>query len=662
MWHDPPSEGYTNPPMSSESEDTNESNVPAELDLGDSPEPPKKVARKAARKAAKKVAKKIAKEKAPDAGLNSEPSAELKTEFAPPKEESSEFRPVDFKGRGSHFDDVDKIEVVRDVLKEKGDRDAPEKSSNSDTGSDRDDKHSGNEDREKHSNKRNQPHRHKNQGGNRHQNKQGQHPNQKNRSKNQKGGHRQNQQDRKGGGGWKQPLPPKETDHVGGVLPDAARYKKFEDVKAILDELGEIENPVDLSELYELSIDQGRLGAESLGVVFEEKPSRKQIIEEIFKLAAEKKLQFKDAGFLDVSDEGHGFVVHAASNYQLKPESVYIPASLINHYSLKRGHEIEVIATAPQEGERCPASIKIVSVMGGEPESIDKVPPFEDLIPYYPTERFVLETPLPSNSKKDVSMRAFDILTPIGLGQRGLIVAPPRTGKTILLQGLAHSVQENYPNAHLIVLLIDERPEEVTDFRRKVTGEVVSSTFDETPSSHVHAAEMVVEKARRMVEAGKDVVILLDSITRLARAYNALASNSGKIMSGGIEATALQKPKRFFGSARNIEEAGSLTIMGTALVDTGSKMDEVIFEEFKGTGNMEIHLDRDLINKRVFPAINFERSGTRKEELLYHPQELEKVYGLRRVMQGVPGVEAMEMLIKRLKATKSNAEFLMSLK
>ncbi len=259
-------------------------------------------------------------------------------------------------------------------------------------------------------------------------------------------------------------------------------------------------------------------------------------------------------------------------------------------------------------------------------------------------------------------MRAFDILTPIGLGQRGLIVAPPRTGKTILLQGLAHSVQENYPNAHLIVLLIDERPEEVTDFKRKVTAEVVSSTFDETPSSHVHAAEMVVEKARRMMEAGKDVVILLDSITRLARAYNALASNSGKIMSGGIEATALQKPKRFFGSARNIEDGGSLTIMGTALVDTGSKMDEVIYEEFKGTGNMEIHLDRDLINKRVFPAINFERSGTRKEELLYHPAELEKVYGLRRVMQGVPGVEAMEMLIKRLKATNSNAEFLLSLK
>ncbi len=661
MWQPTPSEGNLYPPMSSESEQTNEPNVPAELDLGESPKAAKKVARKTARKTAKKGAKKIAKKvyDASEATPAKEIPAESKSTPAPSEKDSSEFRPVDFKGRGSHFDDVEKVEVAPDVPEDQKKRETSDDSSNKNSDAKNENGNSQNENRGNHSNQKNH---HQNQGGNRNQNKRGQHPNQKNRSKNKKGGHRQNQQDRRGGGGWKQPLPPKETDHVGGVLPNADRYKKFEDVKAILDELGEIENPVDLSELYELSIDKGRLAAEALGVVFEEKPSRKQIIEEIFKLVAEKKLSFKDAGFLDVADEGHGFVVHAASNYQLKPESVYVPASLINHYSLKRGHEIEVIATAPQEGERCPAAIKIVSAMGDAPESVDKVTPFEDLIPYYPTERFVLETPLPSNSKKDVSMRAFDILTPIGLGQRGLIVAPPRTGKTILLQGLAHSIQENYPNAHLIVLLIDERPEEVTDFRRKVTGEVVSSTFDETPSSHVHAAEMVVEKARRMVEAGRDVVILLDSITRLARAYNSLASNSGKIMSGGIEATALQKPKRFFGSARNIEEGGSLTIMGTALVDTGSKMDEVIFEEFKGTGNMEIHLDRDLINKRVFPAINFERSGTRKEELLYHPQELEKVYGLRRVMQGVPGVEAMEMLIKRLKATKSNAEFLMSLK
>ncbi len=612
--------------MPSESEPTNESKPPAELDLGDPPAPAKKAAKKAVKKATPDVS-------------GEEPSSSK-------QEESSDMRPTDFKGRGSHFDDVEKVEVAPEQPSEPSSKDA-DKGGN--------EPKPDNEDGAPSNNSRRQRGGNQNQGGQRRN--QG---NQKNKKNRQKHPHQKN--NRKGGGGWKQPPPPRDTDHVGGVLPDASRYPKFDDVEAIYSELEPIKDPIDLSELYELPMDQARVGAEALGVEFEEKPGRKQIIERIFKLATDKSLCFKDSGFLDVADDGHGFVVHAASNYQLKPESVYVPAALIKHYSLKRGHEIEVVATPPQEGERCPAAVKIVSAMGGEPQLVANVPAFEDLIPYYPTERFVLETPLPSNSKKDVSMRAFDILTPIGLGQRGLIVAPPRTGKTILLQGLAHSVQENYPNVHLIVLLIDERPEEVTDFRRKVKGEVVSSTFDETASSHVHAAEMVVEKARRMVETGRDVVILLDSITRLARAYNALASNSGKIMSGGIEATALQKPKRFFGSARNIEEGGSLTIMGTALVDTGSKMDEVIFEEFKGTGNMEIHLDRDLINKRVFPAINFERSGTRKEELLYHPQELEKVYGLRRVMQGVPGVEAMEMLIKRLKATKSNAEFLMSLK
>ena len=618
--------------MPSEPDTTEESKIPAELDLGDQPAPEKK---KPARKAAKKAAKKAK----PEEGSEKASSTN--------EEEKSDMRPTDFRGRGSHSVDVDTVEVAPDT--------SPSETSSRDADNGEDEPKRNGEDGAPSENARRQRGGNQNQGG--HRRNQG---NQKNKKSRQKHPHQKN--NRKGGGSWKQPPPPRDTDHVGGVLPDASRYSKFDDIEALRADLEPIKDPMDLSELYELPMDQARLGAEALGVEFEEKPGRKQIIERIFKLATEKSLCFKDSGFLDVSDDGHGFVVHAASNYQLKPESVYVPAALIRHYSLKRGHEVEVIATPPQEGERCPSAIKIVSAMGGEPQLTANVPAFEDLIPYYPTERFVLETPMPSNSKKDVSMRAFDILTPIGLGQRGLIVAPPRTGKTILLQGLAHSVQENYPNVHLIVLLIDERPEEVTDFRRKVKGEVVSSTFDETASSHVHAAEMVVEKARRMVETGRDVVILLDSITRLARAYNALASNSGKIMSGGIEATALQKPKRFFGSARNIEDGGSLTIMGTALVDTGSKMDEVIFEEFKGTGNMEIHLDRDLINKRVFPAINFERSGTRKEELLYHPQELEKVYGLRRVMQGVPGVEAMEMLIKRLKATKSNAEFLMSLK
>jgi transcription termination factor Rho len=658
--------------MSSESESTNEKTVPMELDLGSSAAAPKKTARKVAKKAAKKVARKVAKKVTSDEGAEAKPVGKLKvSQLKRVVEAPSEFRPSDFKGRGSHFDGVDKLEVARDVPSEKSAKPAEsveksEPSAKEESTSDESPKKSHGEGREREqrgegnqnrrNNQNNRQPRHGGQQGNRNQGKKGNQPGPKARQKNQKGGPRN---DRKGGGGWQQPLPPKETDQVGGILPASARYAKFENVEAIVAEFDQSQDPIDLAELYEITVEQGRAGAEALGVVFEDKPGRKQIIEQVFKVAAENKLLFKDKGFLDLTDEGHGFVVHTASNYQLKPESVYVPASVINRYSLKRGHAFEVIATPPQEGERCPAAVKILSVMGGEVEAIANVAAFEDL---NPTERIVLETPLPSNSKKDVSMRAFDILTPIGLGQRGLIVAPPRTGKTVLLQGLAHSFQENYPNAHLIVLLIDERPEEVTDFKRAVTAEVVSSTFDETPSSHVHAAELVVEKARRMVEGGKDVVILLDSITRLARAYNALASNSGKIMSGGIEATALQKPKRFFGSARNIEEGGSLTIMGTALVDTGSKMDEVIFEEFKGTGNMEIHLDRDLINKRVFPAINFERSGTRKEELLYHPQELEKVYGLRRVMQGVPGVEAMEMLIKRLKATKSNAEFLMSLK
>jgi transcription termination factor Rho len=297
--------------------------------------------------------------------------------------------------------------------------------------------------------------------------------------------------------------------------------------------------------------------------------------------------------------------------------------------------------------------------MGQDPETLNEIVPFTERVPYYPTSRILLEAN--SEAKWDnLSMRVVDCLTPVGFGQRGLIVAPPRTGKTVLMQGMANSIQLNYPDAHLIVLLIDERPEEVTDFRRQVQGEVISSTFDETAESHVHAAEMVIEKARRMVEVGKDVVILLDSITRLARAYNTTMPSSGKILSGGVEANALQKPKRFFGSARNIEDGGSLTVIATALVETGSKMDEVIFEEFKGTGNMELHLDRGLSDKRIFPALSMDKSGTRKEELLYHPDEMLKIYSLRRAMKGLPSTDAMEMLIQRIKKTQTNAEFLMS--
>jgi transcription termination factor Rho len=454
-----------------------------------------------------------------------------------------------------------------------------------------------------------------------------------------------------------QPPPPSFAPFFGD-LPDPARFTDLAALDALAADLASGGGaPINLDGLYGLGLADLTTAARSLGATVEGAPNHKELLASIFKLAGSTKRPVVDHGWLDLTDRGHGFLVHKAVNYRLYPEDAYVPESIIRRYGLKRGHELDVQVRPPEGEERCPAVVKIDRVMGMKPEDISKVTPFEELIPYYPLKRILLEVP----DQKDVSMRAVDILTPVGFGQRGLIVAPPRTGKTVLLHNMANAISTNSPEICLIILLVDERPEEVTDFRRHTRGEVVSSTFDETPQSHTHAAEMVIEKARRLVEMGQHVVILLDSITRLARAYNALASNSGKIMTGGMEATALQKPKRFFGSARNIEGGGSLTIMGTALIDTGSKMDEVIFEEFKGTGNMELHLDRDLVNKRIFPSLNMERSGTRKEELIYHPDELLRIYSLRRAMQGIPPVEAMEMLISRLKKTKSNAEFLLSL-
>ena len=453
-----------------------------------------------------------------------------------------------------------------------------------------------------------------------------------------------------------QPPPPNLVPARIGDLPDPARFQDF----AALDALAATftGEPLFLDELYGCTLAELNARARQANVKIEGVPNRLQLLEMIFKHAEATQRLIIDRGYIDLTDRGHGFIVHEHVNYRLYPEDAYLPESLVNRYGLKRGHQVEVVVVAPQGGDRCPAVIAVRSVMGGAPDEISKVIPFEELVPYYPLKRILLEA---TEIHKDISMRSVDLLTPVGFGQRGLIVAPPRTGKTVLLQNIANSISHNFPEVKLILLLIDERPEEVTDFKRHTKGEVVSSTFDEAPESHVHAAEMVCEKARRMVEQGQHVVILLDSITRLARAYNALASNSGKIMSGGVEATALQKPKRFFGSARNIEGGGSITILGTALIDTGSRMDEVIFEEFKGTGNMELHLDRGLSDKRIFPAINIDRSGTRKEELIYHPEEMLRVYGLRRAMQGIPPVEAMEMFIQRLKKTKSNAEFLMSL-
>lgn len=422
----------------------------------------------------------------------------------------------------------------------------------------------------------------------------------------------------------------------------------------------ESEPTIRFNDLYDAPLQELRERGKRLALDLENAPSRPLILREMLKHFEAEKKPILVEGVLEIFDDGFGMVVFGEDSYRVKSLCPFVSEALIEHHGLQRGHTIEVLVQAPREGESCPVALKVRSVMGGEASDLEKITPFTELIPYYPLDRILLESPNPE-TENNLSMRVVDLITPIGFGQRGLIVAPPRTGKTVLLQAMAHSVQENYPGAHLIVLLIDERPEEVTDFRRRVNGEVISSTFDETAGSHVHAAEMVIEKARRMVEVGRDVVILLDSITRLARAYNTMMPNSGKILSGGVEANALQKPKRFFGSARNIEGGGSLTIMGTALVETGSKMDEVIFEEFKGTGNMELHLDRGLVDKRVFPALAMDRSGTRKEELLYHPDEMQKVYSLRRATKGVPPIEAMEMLIQRLKKTRSNAEFLMTL-
>lgn len=389
--------------------------------------------------------------------------------------------------------------------------------------------------------------------------------------------------------------------------------------------------------------------------------SNHKILEYILLKKCAEKTPIIAHGVIETIEGGDALLVYANDNYRIRPQSAFIPRFFVQKYGLRRGQDVVAYLHPQAENSTCPFVIKIISVLGMDPETVYHLPKFKDLTPFYPTERLFLECS--KDTKWDnVSMRIVDILTPIGLGQRGLIVAPPRTGKTVLLQSIANAISTNRPDVVLIILLIDERPEEVTDCRRQVpNAEIISSTFDESPDNHIHAADMVIDKARRQVEAGKHVVILLDSITRLARAHNTEQPSSGKLLSGGVDANALQSPKKFFGAARNIEGGGSLTILATALVETGSRMDEVIFEEFKGTGNMELHLDRALIDKRIFPAINIEKSGTRKEELLYHPDEMEKVYTLRRAIKGVPVSESMEMLVQRMKSTKSNTEFLLNI-
>ena len=379
----------------------------------------------------------------------------------------------------------------------------------------------------------------------------------------------------------------------------------------------------------------------------------------ILKVLAERNVEITGVGVLEVLPDGFGFLRSAEANYLPGPGDIYVSPNQIRKNSLRTGDTVEGVIRGPKEGERYFALSKLNSVNFTDPETARHKVHFDNLTPLYPTERLKMEVEDPT--RKDRSGRVIDIVAPIGKGQRALIVAPPRTGKTVLLQNIANSIETNHPEVYLIVLLIDERPEEVTDMKRSVKGEVVSSTFDEPASRHVQVAEMVIEKAKRLAEHGRDVVILLDSVTRLGRAYNTVVPSSGKVLTGGVDANALQRPKRFFGAARNLEEGGSLTIIATALIDTGSRMDEVIFEEFKGTGNSEIVLDRKVSDKRVFPAMDIIKSGTRKEELLVPREHLSKMYILRRILNPMGTMDAMEFLLDKMRGTKSNEEFFASM-
>jgi transcription termination factor Rho len=382
---------------------------------------------------------------------------------------------------------------------------------------------------------------------------------------------------------------------------------------------------------------------------------KQELLFAILKGMATREVDIIGGGVVEVLQDGFGFLRSPDANYLAGPDDIYISPSQIRRFSLRTGDTVEGQIRSPKEGERYFALLKVNTINFEDPDKARHKVHFDNLTPLYPDERFRMEQVDPTS--KDLSARVIDIVAPLGKGQRALVVSPPRTGKTVLLQNIARSITSNHPECYLIVLLIDERPEEVTDMQRTVHGEVVSSTFDEPATRHVQVAEMVIEKAKRLVEHGRDVVILLDSITRLGRAYNTVVPSSGKVLTGGVDANALQRPKRFFGAARNIEEGGSLTIIATALIETGSRMDEVIFEEFKGTGNSELILDRKVSDKRVFPAMDITRSGTRKEELLVSPDVLKKMYVLRRILNPMGTVDSIEFLLDKLRQTKTNAEF-----
>ena len=400
--------------------------------------------------------------------------------------------------------------------------------------------------------------------------------------------------------------------------------------------------------------------AENLGIEDVGRLKKQEIIFRIFKKQAKEGVDIYGGGVLEILNDGFGFLRSPEGSYCSGPDDIYVSPSQVRKFSLRKGDEIHGKIRPPKDSERYFALVYVDTINKEAPEKTKKKILFENLTPLFPTARLTLEQG--SGSAEDLSSRIIDLASPIGKGQRGLIVSPPKAGKTLMLQSIAHSITKNNPEVELIVLLIDERPEEVTDMSRTVRGEVVASTFDEPPTRHVQVADMVIEKAKRLVEHKKDVVILLDSITRLGRAYNSVQPASGKILSGGVDSNALERPKRFFGAARNLEEGGSLTIIATALVETGSKMDEVIYEEFKGTGNMEIHLERKIAEKRIYPAINIRRSGTRREDLLTSPEELQRMFILRKILDDMEDSQAIEFLIERLKSTKTNDEFFSAMK
>lgn len=413
-----------------------------------------------------------------------------------------------------------------------------------------------------------------------------------------------------------------------------------------------------ISDLQRMNIDQLQAFARSIGLKHTASLTKSQIVFEVVKTISERPNEvLYGEGVLEVLPDGFGFLRAPNYNYLPSAEDIYVSPAQIRRFDLRKGDTLYGSIRAPKDKEKYFAMLKVERINNKTFEETYDRMLFENLTPLYPNKRLVMET-----SRENLSTRVLDLAAPIGKGQRALIVAPPKSGKTVLMQNIANAIERNNPEVIMMLLLIGERPEEVTDMIRSVKGEVIASTFDEPPEQHVRIADMCIEKARSLVECGYDVVILLDSITRLARAYNTVQPHSGKILTGGMDANALHKPKRFFGAARNIEQGGSLTIIGTALIDTGSRMDEVIFEEFKGTGNMELVLDRRLADRRIYPAIDLIKSGTRKEELLYHPEELEKIYRLRQGIADLTPVDAMNLLLSRLKKTSSNAEFLLSMK